>query len=83
MWPVKICNFEKLATVSGEQLTLFAYEAILFFFAGFIFLVVPGRLQQTCVAALTGTSKTTKCPACLGQLSDAPLEEGHVPFAVK
>ncbi len=56
-------------------------EATLFFFAGFIFLVVPGRLQQTCVAAVTGKSKTTKCPFCLGKLSDTQLEEDNVPFA--
>ncbi len=31
-------------------------EAVLFCFAGFIFLVVPGRLQGTCVAAETSTS---------------------------
>lgn len=48
------------------------------------FWIVPaGRLQETRVAAETGSSKTTKSPACLGPLSEAPLEEDDVLFTVK
>ncbi len=49
----------------------------------FIFLVVPGRLQEKLVLQLRQAQVRLLNSACLGPLSEAPEEEDDVQFTVK